>query len=576
MPMLPLRGLGKAGIITDASPVDLPPGAFSAGNNVAFDEGKVKRAPVFRTLYDAIKSTLSYDDPTLTDTYDATTGTYADIHPLTGGAATQRYVCSFRDPSSSNDTILVADDDGTVRGYSNGTLVDYTPSTGFTRTLSEAQWTSCVCNSVLYLNRETQAPYALLPGSTAFEVLPNWPAATVANVIRTFGDFVVAFDVTKSGVRYPNMMKWSDATQPSAVPATWDPADTTANAGERTFTTMQRPVLDALELGGTMIVYASDQTHIVEQTSDTFIFDSRVLFSDRGIISTNCVVEVDRKHYVFGVNDIYVHDGISAVSICDQRTREFIFSGMVRKNAQHFFVAHNEITNELEFCYTAADINASFPGTAFCNRSAVFNYRQNTWSFKDLPNVIGAALANSVPQSTYETVNGVYDTAGGAYGLYEDDSTRVLTMLGVTDTANGLTDTRLYGVDRLTNSRLTYPLEVETVKPAFVERTGLDLDNIPIDQTRTFNLRGVKVVRGLYPQMRVMSDSSPVTFNVGAAEYPSGTVYWEGEQTFDPTDEYKVDSRQSGRYLAYRVTVADAVDFEFTGFDADVASLGGE
>ena len=47
MPILPVRDLGSAGVITDVAPYNIPMNAFSTGINVRFDEGKVRRAPIF-------------------------------------------------------------------------------------------------------------------------------------------------------------------------------------------------------------------------------------------------------------------------------------------------------------------------------------------------------------------------------------------------------------------------------------------------------------------------------------------------------------------------------------------------
>lgn len=48
MAILPVRDLGSAGVITDTAPCNILIKAFSTGINVRFDEGKVRRAPIFR------------------------------------------------------------------------------------------------------------------------------------------------------------------------------------------------------------------------------------------------------------------------------------------------------------------------------------------------------------------------------------------------------------------------------------------------------------------------------------------------------------------------------------------------
>ena len=48
---LPVRDLGGVGVISDINAYNLPFNGFTTGINVRFDEGKIKRAPVFRKVF---------------------------------------------------------------------------------------------------------------------------------------------------------------------------------------------------------------------------------------------------------------------------------------------------------------------------------------------------------------------------------------------------------------------------------------------------------------------------------------------------------------------------------------------
>ena len=54
MSILPVRDLGSVGVITDTASYNIPINAFSTGINVRFDEGKVRRAPIFRKVKDSL------------------------------------------------------------------------------------------------------------------------------------------------------------------------------------------------------------------------------------------------------------------------------------------------------------------------------------------------------------------------------------------------------------------------------------------------------------------------------------------------------------------------------------------
>ena len=99
------------------------------------------------------------------------------------------------------------------------------------------------------------------------------------------------------------------------------------------------------------------------------------------------MVEVEGKHYVFGPFDIYVHDGTSKQSICDERVKNFIFGALNNADADRCFVQHNPTLNEIYFCYKSGDQHVAFPNADRCNRAAAYNYRNDSWSFMDLPNV---------------------------------------------------------------------------------------------------------------------------------------------------------------------------------------------
>jgi hypothetical protein len=55
---------------------------------------------------------------------------------------------------------------------------------------------------------------------------------------------------------------------------------------------------------------------------------------------------------------------------------------------------------------------------------------------------------------------------------------------------------------------------------------------------------------------------------------PNGTPNYDNAVTFDLNLDYKIDTRAAGRYLSYKITVADQKDFEFSGFDLEVTATG--
>jgi len=538
MPTLPIRNLGEVGVLTDPNPYNVPITGFTKANNVRFDDNKVRRAPVFRK----VKDSLGFD-------------------PRAAFGVV---------PDTGFDTVLMVSDDYDIKEYANGTVTDRTGS--ITGSSDPRPFTICSLANVIYINREDRVPVHRLPSASNFSDLTNWDSTWRAVSLRPFGDFLLGLNMTESSTNYANRVRYSNLVTANAIPDSWSETDTTKSAGFIDLVQMQTPIIDGLELGTNFVIYSSTEAMIMEFVGGQFIFNTRKLFADEGIINANCVVEAEGKHYVFGTHDIYMHDGTSKKSLCDRKTRQFIFQNLNVKNADRCFVLHNKNLNEVMFCYQSGDLLASFTDTDRCNRAAVYNYRSDTWSFMDLPNVSAGTTANVDTVSTYSAATESYNTVGGSYYDQIDSFNRHTLMVGSSDTDNSISSDKLYGLD-LTDEGSTMALDVDTeaTKPPFVERIGLDLDEIrePLD--------GYKVVTRMLPQVATTNPTdTTLTIEFGASDIPSGTPTYSTSATYDIATDYKVDSRASGRYLSYKFSKPDDdyADFEISGFDLDVTLTG--
>lgn len=565
MPTLPLRQLGAVGVITDANPYDLPPNAFSNCNNVIFDEKRVQRSPVFKQVFNSVRSTLSYDAST--GSFDSQTASYESAE----GAATNavRFVSSYQDPSSG-EVVLIADNDGTIRTYPNGFLSFATPGTGLTTNDEPWSHTQVAGMSVLarkgmvpYIrNIKTDPNYGLLSG--------DWVTGDTAAVVRSFLDYIIVMNVTKSGVDYPTMVKWSNPVEYAAATSTinWDPSNPAYVAGENVLGELKTAIRDGGVLGNIFIIYAQDQVWLMEYTGSSYVFNFRRLFPTGGIINTNCFVEVEGKHFVFGENDIYVHDGASKKSIADGRVRRRIFQTIDRTKQKSFFALHDSVSNLIYFCYKTKLDEISYKDTQFCNRAAVYNYMEDTWSFMDLPNIVGGSEANiSLVQNLYSNLNSSYELLNTSYVSFEGATPKLSIMLGATDLNNGLTESRIYAVDLPTAGLVNLPINTETLKESYVERVGIDLDESG-NATRNY-----KIITAIIPQASIDSTESSFRWQVGASDLPNAAPIWYADQVFYPEQAYKMDMRVAGRYLAYRVSTLDIENFRLSGFDTELQQL---
>ena len=565
MATLPLRDLGEIGVITDINPYALPANAFSKALNVVFDENRVQRAPLFKQLFPAIRSTLSYNDSV--GSYDASSGTYDAATGTPSSSA--RFVSSYADPSFG-ETVLVCDNDGTVRTYPNAQLAFASPGDGLVT--NEEPWSHAQVAGLSFLARKGMRPYVRnVKTDSAYSLIAgDWVTTHSASVVRGYLDYCLMLNVTKGTTEYPTMVKWCNPIEYSSAVTSvaWDPSNPNYVAGETILGDMTSPIVDGLPLGNSFIIYSRDQVWLMEYTGSSFVFNFRKLFPNGGIFNTNCVVEVDGKHFVFGEDDIYVHDGSTKQSISDGKVRRRVYNTLNRSKRKACFVMHDSVSNLVYFCYNTLQDEVSFRNTQFCNQAAVYNYRSNTWSFMDLPNVIGGAESKiDITANTYPQVDQSYSSYNTSYTSFDGDKPKIAIALGITDTGNGLTESRVYAVDLPAVNIVNLPVTAETVKPASVERIGIDLDD-----TAGLPLRSYKTITGITPQASFDAADDSFEWDFGSADLPNGTVVYRSSVTFTPSVDYKIDTKVSGRYLAYRVTSNSLENFRITGFDAEVVS----
>lgn len=539
MANLPLRRLGDIGIITDASTFDLPPNALSQGSNIRCQNGRIYRSPVFKSVL---------------------TPTTAPIPVFTW----------FYAAPGQTDSIGIAGRDGKLYFYKNAVEDEVTPTAGFTPVSNDLVHTACTLANVNYINRASAVPMYYGSASTDFVLLPNWNATWRCRSLRSFKDQLVAIDVTEGATNYPSRVRTSDITTINNYPGSWDSTDPTNSAYKNDVSECTTGLLDGLPLRDVFILYSSDQTYLMEFTQDNDIFRIRKLFDGVGIINTNCVVEIEGKHYVFGKKDIYVHDGVSFQSILEGKNSKYVYGSLLQSHSQFFFVVYNPLYREVMFCYFSGDAEVAFGGVAYCNKAAVYNIDGGQWTFRDLPNATAATRAALSLSLTYAAATALYSDASGSYASLDDTADKGLLFTSPSDVTGALTASRLYGYDDASFGRLSASISTEATKTSWVQRVGIDLDETQLP------LNTYKVLRTIYPQAANLGGTSNISFKFAGSLYPDPdlTISWGTLQAFDPATQYKVDVKKGGRYLSWYMENSSLYGHELSGFDSDVVMIG--
>jgi hypothetical protein len=549
MSIVHIRDIAKYGVLCDPDPYTLPNTAWSFGLNVRFRNGKITSGPVFRNVL-ALGS-----DPR----YSAATA-----------------------PASGLDLLFTGYLNGTVKRVINAAETDYT-LTGYTPVSAEGVWTDTSLAGIVYINRSDRAPWYLRPSDITFQNLgvvaggpTTWDSTYTCGLLRTCAGALVALNVTKGATNYPTMVKTSSLPLSGAIPASWDITVANSLATENILAEMHGAITDAQKLGSSLVIYGLQESWLMYADSSTSVFNYTKLPYQKGSLNSNCSVEIDGKNYVFGVDDIWVHDGTSELSIIDHQNRDFVFGSLNLAKKNRCFVLHNAQLKELQFNYISGDRGVVFLNAPDgCNRSATYNYADKTWTFDDQPLVFSASNANLSVSATYATTTALYSTTGGSYQDQEDGFKRTPVYVGTANTLYNLS-TSMYALDLFgPGSTVAFPVDINATAPRYLERDGIDLDGLsPLGMVSPSDLRAYKVISSIYPQGRFDASAPPLMMSIGAADYFNNTPVFSAYQPYDGNTNYKLDFNIGGRYLFMKLLYSSYIDMTLTGFDIDLLSQG--
>lgn len=534
MPTVPLRGVGELGVISDLPAVDLPLNAWQDARNLRFANGNVSRYSVFKTL----DSSYSYAKQ--------------PVGVFDGGG------------SFGEGFLVTVFSDGAMEQYSGGTVTAVTP-TG-TLASSTAQVTSCQLGGVTYANREVDVPiYRADPAGGAYAPIPAWDATWRTRSFRSFKDFLIALNVSKGIEEYPVMVKWSDAAQAGVPPSNWDSTILSSLAGENVLNDCRDELVDGVSLSDTFIIYGKTQTFRMDFIGAPFVFRFQKVFDDIGIMSKNCAVEVDGKHYVFSNKDIIVHDSFNKQSLISGRNYERVFKNIDFEKSDRCFVYHDWVKREIGFAYPSVQNDAAVPldQSNGCNMAAVYNYQFNTWTFVDLPSAVGYASTSYTAASTWEDT-GNWNVETGSWGSY--DGKRPSTLV-FSSTNHGSVTGQPYFLDDLEGGFLTNSTSPNCEYEAFGTWAYKDLDDLGAD------LYGRKLIKRIVPQFITSDPDAIVGIQFGQAPNVNADITWAARHQMNVWNEVKYDTRINDRYLAMRIDMPAGVDATLGGFDMDIMLL---
>ena len=499
------------GINVDLSPYELPNDLFSDGKNVTFQNFRTQVSDGYKQVF--------------TDT---------TVKPI------------FMQPWTDflQEYWFYADEDSIFRTQGT-TQLNVTRLSGAYNTTLNAGWTGANFNGALIMSNPNDEPQFFNVNTAKMEDLPAWPADTTCATVRPFKNYLIALNIVKSSVNFENMVKWSDSVDAGGVPQSWDEADPSTDAGENILADSEGRVIDGVALADTFYIYKSDSVWGMNFVGGKFIFNFRKVFNSGGALSQDCVVEFNGKHFVVGINDVYVHDGSSKKSVISNKFKSMLY-GQISESSISNIKAVGDHTNKEIWIY--------FPNTKSltgqANTAIVYNYEVDEWTQREIPELTHISVGTINPQEPddWDDSDLSWDNSSKSWG--GENYNPSITSLLIADYNNNKfyqgNETRTFDGASYTGS---------------VERIGIDFgDDL-----------GFKYINSVTPHF---SGGGTVDIYIGTESKQGEGVTWSAPVSFEVGVDYKANFRASGRYIAIRFESTSDNLWALTGYTLEYTNKG--
>jgi len=414
-----------------------------------------------------------------------------------------------------------------------GSHVDLTPAAGFVGNTGANCWTGGNLNGVPVLCNGGIPVWWNGLVANDFVTLPGWPANARARAIRPYKYHLIALAVDPStGAFNPDLLWWSSAAVPGAVPSAWVPAPAN-EAGSAQLSATPGAILDGVALRDAFVIYKEQSCYSMQYVGGANVMQIQPLFTDVGTLARNCVAELDGTHVVLTDGDVIFHDGQTAKSIADSMIRRTFLQTIDRASIGRCFVVPGTPASEVWIAFPD-------PGETSCTRAAVWDRVRSRWGVRDLTAIKpfhiaqGRVPVNVAVPLTWAAQTETWSAVAREWGFSGASSSRFSKLAaGAVAGAAGL-----YALDQ-------DPDTLGGITRGFVQRNAMDFGN---PDTRKIINRVWLSAKG--PAGTLLAVQVGGTMNVGEAPVFGDPVYC----TIGGRMDAPIFS--SGRYLSLRVSDA--------------------
>jgi len=531
MPIIPLQNLGIKGLNTDVPPQALSPENFSVGLNMRPADGSLQGVYKFPSSFDtnltgsSARNVLAATQwtPVGSDSFNL-----AYLYESSSGVVSFQISQDILNPISAASNVT-ASTNLSINGRFGFDFFTF--------------------NGVIIVNDGINQPIRISNNGT--EVSPNYQALFLANWfsgnldgsaqesvvanrvtaqrMAAYNNRLIALNLSGAYLANENLgnssLAWSTPiTDINTIGGiTWR-FSSTNSAGDDILTETSGQLLDAAQLGPYLIVYKDDSVYRYQDTGNPLYLVSELLFEDDGLYSPDCFEDIgDGRHFVLGNYGIYLHDGgPNKKDISKGRIQKDIYNTVNPAHKNRTFTFLNSRDKEVWVCYSA--VGNTGTGT---NHAYVYNYQEDIWYKRTLPNLKGI---------TEGELNGqIYIYGFTDQGIY---------LLSNTFEADGYVRflKQDLGDSHLTkNITAVYPMSSSTFNTTAITANSINSATVDSELAKNFATRA--------------------------------DVY---KRTFDPDSNsgYKKDYRLNGRYFNLEVSMEGSNNPKITGLDLEVKPSG--
>lgn len=542
-----IRALGEIGIIKDVPPYDLPPNGFSDGLNVRFRKQHMEKMG-------------------------------GVIPVLTNGKPTGIPYLTFERPNSQKKVYAT----GTHVYHIEG--VDYhdiTP-TGVTFKADDTHpWTYTTLSNTFVINNPHDNPYGMQPEDDKLVPLPGWGKPSVvagspvhdwkAGVIRKYKNYLIALAMSENGEELQQRVRWSDAAKINKFPTNWHEDDDTTDGGFNDLSDCEGRIIDGRPLRDSFIIYTNKDTYLMDYTGGVNVFNFSKLYSDSGVLTTNCVAEFEGKHFVVSQNDIFVHNGSDRQSVASNRVKNFLIEEISRIAPASTKVISVPTLKEIWIMYVGngGNTDQGLDKEGACNKAAIWNWEFDTWTFYELPDLFDISTMTAPEIGTVEWSSflpaDLWDHEVNEQKQWKTLGSDFTRSILYGSSKDGCLYALDYGVSINRWKDSTHSIGSTQPVICWAERQSMDFDEVVED------IRSYKLIKNIVPQI---SGSGTLGLHIGGEEDPNLSPLYNEFQSFDILNDTKFDTFANYRYVAIKFIDSGAGSWKFTGYDVELEEGG--